>query len=223
MANKILLTTSVATLAFLLSGVLILAFTLLAQRTVSSTPTEGKAVIRNILYSQMPLTTGLVNAGFIFLTFLLTLPGLLMQSTRGWLKLSGYAVAFCAVFTMCVGVYLWVMTLKIGEDLEGVYAGLESDVQELVQTSFECCGYRNSTSPAFVTNEVCPSPAAAALLRGCQTAVANFGNVELDDIFTALFGVVGVDVVFIMAIACLHKDRKEREWYRRVDQKKSYW
>jgi hypothetical protein len=135
MANKILLTTSVATLAFLLSGVLILAFTLLAQRTVSSTPTEGKAVIRNILYSQMPLTTGLVNAGFIFLTFLLTLPGLLMQSTRGWLKLSGYAVAFCAVFTMCVGVYLWVMTLKIGEDLEGVYAGLESDVQELVQTS----------------------------------------------------------------------------------------
>lgn len=135
MANKILLTTSVATLAFLLSGVLILAFTLLAQRTVSSTPTEGKAVIRNILYSQMPLTTGLVNAGFIFLTFLLTLPGLLMQSTRGWLKLSGYAVAFCAVFTMCVGVYLWVMTLKVGEDLEGVYAGLESDVQELVQTS----------------------------------------------------------------------------------------
>lgn len=93
-----------------------------------------------------------------------------------------------------------------------------------------------------MTNDVCPSPAAAALLRGCQTAVANFGNVELDDIFTALFGVVGkscrehplhmvqvlttvigVDVVFIMAIACLHKDRKEREWYRRVDQKKSYW
>lgn len=135
MPNKILLTTSFATLLFLLSGILILTFTLLAQRTITSTPTNGQAVIRNILYERMPLTAGLANAGFIFFTFLLTLPGLLMQSTRGWLKLAGYAVTLCGVFTMCVGVYLWVMTLKIGEDLEGVYGELDMDLQELVQTS----------------------------------------------------------------------------------------
>lgn len=135
MANKILLTTSFTTLLFLLSGILILTFTLLAQRTVSSNPVEGRAVVRNIIYDRMPLTAGLVNAGFILATFLLTLPGLLMQTTRGWLKLAGYAVTFCAIFTMCLGVYLWVMTLKIGEDLESVYGALEMDVQELVQTS----------------------------------------------------------------------------------------
>lgn len=139
MANKILLTTSFATLLFLLSGVLILTFTLLAQRTVNTTPTTGQAALRNILYERMPLTAGLVNAGFIFFTFLLTLPGLLMQTTRGWLKLAGYAVAFCGVFTMCVGVYLWIMTLKIGEDLEDVYGALDMDVQELVQTSVSLC------------------------------------------------------------------------------------
>lgn len=50
--------------------------------------------------------------------------------------------------------------------------------------------------PAFVTNPTCPSPAAAALLRGCKTAISAFGNTEIDQIFTAVFGVVGKDGPF---------------------------
>lgn len=32
----------------------------------------------------------------------------------------------------------------------------------------------------------------------------------------------GIDVVLIMAIACLLKDRKERERYRHIDEKSGY-
>lgn len=56
---------------------------------------------------------------------------------------------------------------------------------------FDCCGYFNSSSPAFITDSVCPSPAAAQLLRGCATSVSSYSNVFLDNIFTALFGMVG--------------------------------
>jgi hypothetical protein len=110
---------------------------------------------------------------------------------------------------------------------------------------FECCGYFNSTSPAFVTTpEFCPSPAAAALMRGCAGPLSSFINELLDNIFTAVFGVVGeswraapwvslgvvqsltlfpgIDVVLIVSIVCLLKNRKERERYRHIDEKTGY-
>lgn len=84
---------------------------------------------------------------------------------------------------------------------------------------FQCCGYFNSTSPAFVTDVTCPSPAAAALIKGCASPLTSFTNVFVDNIFTAVFGMVGIDVGMIMAIACLIKDRKERERFRYIDEK----
>lgn len=116
---------------------------------------------------------------------------------------------------------------------------------------FQCCGYLNSTSPAFITDEICPSPAAAALLRGCATNVASFANAFINDLFTAVFGMVGtflipaalpphqchsftssretniispkgIDALLILSIACLVKERKEMERYYIIDQKRDY-
>lgn len=84
---------------------------------------------------------------------------------------------------------------------------------------FECCGYFNSTSPAFVSDATCPSPAAAALLTGCAASIASFANVFVDDIFTAVFGMASIDGVLVLATACLLKDRKERERFRYIDSK----
>lgn len=60
-----------------------------------------------------------------------------------------------------------------------------------IKTQFQCCGYLNATTPAFVTDSACPSPAAAALLRGCSTNMASFANAFVTDLFTAIFGMVG--------------------------------
>lgn len=77
----------------------------------------------------------------------------------------------------------------------------------------------NSTSPAFVTDATCTSPAAAALMRGCAAPIASFANVFVDDIFTAVFGMAGVDAVLLLATACLLKDRKEAARFRYIDAK----
>jgi hypothetical protein len=87
-------------------------------------------------------------------------------------------------------------------------------------SQFNCCGFLNSTSPAFVTDATCPSPATAALLKGCSIALTSFANVFVDNIFTAVFGMVGIDVALIMCIACVLKDRKERERFRHIDEKR---
>lgn len=68
--------------------------------------------------------------------------------------------------------------------------GQESVIDKLI-FQFQCCGYLNSTSPAFVTDSVCPSPAAATLLRGCSTSMSSFANAFINDLFTAVFGMVG--------------------------------
>lgn len=56
-------------------------------------------------------------------------------------------------------------------------------------------------------------------MRGCVSPISSFANVFLDTIFTALFGMVGIDFVFVMATACLLKERKEMERFRHIDEK----
>ncbi len=171
------------------------------------------------------------------MTFLLTLPGIIVP-TRGWLKFSGIMVTLTALFTLVLGLFLWLSTLKTKEDFAPLWSSQSSQIQELMQSAvsylhpfplssatnllplqFNCCGYFNSTTPAFVTDSICPSPAAAALMRGCATPIASFANVFVDDIFTAVFGMCGIDGVLILATACLIKDRKERERFRHIDEK----
>ncbi|KAH7118425.1 hypothetical protein EDB81DRAFT_817410 [Dactylonectria macrodidyma] len=221
MVNKVFLATVVADILFLASGILELVFSLVGRSQMNDAPSDGEHATRNLLYQRFPFTAGIVNAAFILVTFAATLPGLVMPA-RSILKVSGYMVTLCAIFTMCVGIFLWVMTLKIREQFFDIYIAQEPEVQSLIQNTFECCGYFNSTAPAFVMDSTCTSPASGALLRGCATSIASFSNLHISNIFTVVFGIVGVDAIFILCIACLLKDRKERERYRHIDEKAGY-
>ncbi|KND87373.1 hypothetical protein TOPH_07990 [Tolypocladium ophioglossoides CBS 100239] len=241
MPNKIFLATLAADGIFLATGCLELGFSLIVRSQMNNAPQDGQEAVRNLLYQGFPLTAGIVNAAFILAAFFFTFPGLI-SPMRGWLKVGGYMITFCGLFTLCVGVYLWVMTLRVKESFFPTFVAQDPAVQQLIQKSvwawtsrmkrqaprltralqFECCGYFNHTTPAFVTDATCPSPAAAALISGCGTAISSFANVFIDNIFTAVFGMVGVDAVLILAIACLLKDRKERERYSHIDEKSGY-
>lgn len=70
-----------------------------------------------------------------------------------------------------------------------------------------------------MTDTTCTSPASAALMRGCAGPISSFANVFVDDIFTGVFGMAGVDLLLILATACLLKDRKEAERFRYIDAK----
>lgn len=219
--NKILLAMVGADVLFLATGAAQLGFALIVRKTMTETPVEGEQAARNLLYQRFPLEASIVNAIMIFVAFAVTVIGILTP-TRGWLKISGFLVTACATFAMCLGVYLWVLTLRTKSDFAQIWWEQAPEVQNLMQSSFSCCGYFNSTSPAFVTNDLCTSPAAAALQRGCASAITTFSNTLIDDIFTAVFGMVGVDVILIMGITCVLKDRKERERYRHIDEKTGY-
>lgn len=264
MPNRVFFAALAANVVVLASGCVELGFSLIVRSQMFNKPRDGQEAVRHLIYQSFPLTAGIVNAALILAAAVFTLIGLI-SPMRGWLKVGGYAVALCGLFTLCIGVVIWLGTLKIKDAFYPVYVAQDPSVQQLIQTSvlstpckprqanrytdklpqFTCFGYFNQTMPAFVTDTICPSPAAAALVRGCGVAISSFANVFVDNIFTAVFGMVGtcqtlreregavsrapranaclgLDAVLILAIACLLKDRKERERYRHIDEKSGF-
>jgi len=221
MANKVQIAYLVSDGLFVLMGVFILAFSVIVNNIKDEVPTNGTQAARNLLYQGFPLTAGIVNAVLIFVAFAASLPGL-ATSSRKWLKLASYMAVVCMVFSTILGLIIWIQTLKLKEDFAPRFAAQNDTIKSLMQVEFNCCGYLNSTSPAFVTDATCTSKAAAAVMKGCSTPISSFANVFMDNIFTALFGIVGFDAVFVMATACLLKDRKERERFQHIDEKNGY-
>jgi hypothetical protein len=218
MINKVLAAFVVANGVFVSMGALELGFCIIVRQTCFDIPTEGENAARNLLYQKFPFNAGIVNAALTFLIFLVTLPGMITGS-RLWLKIAGYMTVIDAIFTMAIGLQLWIITLKMRDEFSGIWNSQPGGIQDVMQSAFQCCGYHNSTAPAFVTNPICPSPAAAALMRGCASPLVSFGNEFIDNIFTAVFGMVGIQVILIVTMACLLKDRKERERFRHIDEK----
>lgn len=79
-------------------------------------------------------TAGIVNGVLIFATFALTLPAIAMP-TRGWLKLSAYFIVFNAMFSVILGLYLWIITLRTKETFSPIWNAQTASVQGLMQTT----------------------------------------------------------------------------------------
>lgn len=218
MVNKVLAAFVGIDIVFAAAGALILGFSVIVRNTCFEAPTDGDMAARDLLYQQFPFSAGIGNGIFTFIAFACTLPALATNS-RTWLKAASFFIVVDAIFTLAIGLQLWILTLRIKETFSGIWNAQPPEVQSLMQGAFQCCGYLNSTSPAFFTDATCPSPATAALMPGCATPLSRFSNTFIDNIFTALFGVVGVDAVLIIAAACLLKERKEMERYRHIDEK----
>jgi hypothetical protein len=74
-----------------------------------------------------------VNAIFVFVTFLLSLPALFLPTNRGWLRAQGWLVVFCAIFTLALGLTVWGSTLQTRRNL-GMIWGEQTDlIQSLLQ------------------------------------------------------------------------------------------
>lgn len=118
-----------------------------------------------------------------------------------------------------LGLEIWFETLNTRANLLTVWSNQTAETQSLLQQKFNCCGYLNATTPPFITDSVCTDPLVATNLQGCVGPFSSFANSFLSKIFTVDFGIVAIDVMLVLAIACLLKDRKEKERYRLIDAK----
>lgn len=230
---------------FVVGGILLLVIAVVTRAALNSNQTTDN-VANNLLLSQGPLTgncdqnlpfssppssilsanhslpAAIVNAVFVFVAFLLCIPSLAIPKNRTFLKIHGYTVVVCAIFTLILGLNIWFQTLRTRANLATVWGDQPTETQSLLQQRFNCCGYKNATTPPFIPDNVCTDTLVAANLQGCVGPFSTFANDLLRKVFTADFGIVAIDVVLLLGIACLVKDRKEKERYALIDAKTGF-
>jgi hypothetical protein len=134
MQNKVFLATLGINLLFLASGCLELGFSLVVRSQMNGPSKDGQDAVRNLVYQTFPLTAGIANGITTLALFIFTLVALMLP-TRGWLKTTGYLITLCALFTLCLGVYVWVLTLRLKSEFFPTYLQQDPTVQSLIQTS----------------------------------------------------------------------------------------
>ncbi|KAF8472616.1 hypothetical protein BDZ91DRAFT_441655 [Kalaharituber pfeilii] len=219
MPNGVMTTFLVTELLFVASGVLIMVVTVMWLNQRKAVSTTG-TVAWMLLLDHFPLEALIANAALIFATALMAVPGLIIPTSRGWLKLHGWFVVICSIITLILGINEWIQTLTTRANLLQVWSKQTQEVQSLLQQEFNCCGYTNSTSPPFVLDSVCTSDSVAAAKQGCVGPFANFAERFINIVFTSAFGIVGLDFLLLLCIAMVIKRRKEQLRYRRIDEKR---
>lgn len=73
------------------------------------------------------------------ITFVLTLPALATPA-RGWLKFSGWMIVVTALFSLIIGLDLWIITLKTKQEFADIWTSQPPEVQELLQTTVRNLG-----------------------------------------------------------------------------------
>jgi hypothetical protein len=146
--NKLMLVYLLVNFLFLGCGGLLLAFALISEQHEKTGLTVDNVAV-NLLLTECPLTginiqllsqneanssiAGVVNAIFMFITFLASLPALALPMNRGFLKIQGWMVVMCSFFSLILGLFIWFDTLQTQKNLMGVWTQQSVEVQSLMQ------------------------------------------------------------------------------------------
>lgn len=81
------------------------------------------------------LPGAIFNAGLIFFTFFVSLPGIVLPlpSSRTWLKLHAGLVVTCAIVTLALGLRVWLLTLQTRSNLGLLWARQSRENQSILQ------------------------------------------------------------------------------------------
>lgn len=157
MVNKVLAAFLVAEGFFVLGGALILTVALISKRNISGNVTIDN-VAQILLLDHCPINrtlksplvsipfysesieltltfsiAAIANAVMVFVTFLSSLPGILLPDNRRLLKVHGWLVIASGFFTLGVGLSIWFETLKTRSMLGEMWQEQTSQVRSLLQ------------------------------------------------------------------------------------------
>lgn len=109
---------------------------LLLMHTPLNGGCHSTQLLRRFLRHEIDTDTilgAIANGGLVFFTFLISLPAIALQTTRGFLKAYGWLVIASATFTLAIGLNIWFSTLKTRSHLQTYWAEESSATQSLLQ------------------------------------------------------------------------------------------
>lgn len=205
---------------FLLSAGLHL-FIPLYTRASHSQPPNLTSVANNLLLDECPLNASIVNSALMFLTFAISLPALFRPRNLILLQIHAILITLCATFTLALGLQIWFSTLETRRNLEPIWEKQSVFIQSMLQFKFKCCGYLPNDE-RFVLDGTCPNIAEVARHSGCAAPFGIFANKFLDVVFTTFFGFVALDMLVLLSVLSVIKERREAARYAFIDEKRKF-
>ncbi|KAM5436041.1 hypothetical protein McanMca71_000210 [Microsporum canis] len=216
--NKVLTGYIVADLFFLVGGIVLLLGSRLGEASLQH-ERNVENVMRLLLIPRCPILPSLANAICVFATFLCSIPVIVFPQQGRWLQVHGWLLVFTGIFTLSLGLSVWYEALMTRSTLQPMWSRESGEVQGLLQKRFDCCGFENSTSPLYHYDSTCTSDLLAAQKPGCIGPMSDYAYSFFGNLSTVTFAIVAVDSIFLLCVAMLFKDRKDRTRYRLIDEK----
>ncbi|KAF3936924.1 hypothetical protein ABW19_dt0207211 [Dactylella cylindrospora] len=217
--NKLLGFFIASNILFLISGVIliVMGFLWLGHDDTALTVDNAPYVI---LLWHLPCGAILANGIVVVITFVISIPAVLLPLSVNWLRLHGWMTVVCSMFSLVLGLIVWVDTLAERATMSEMWVDVGPSIQTLLQQKFQCCGYMSSTDPMFVNDSVCTNALVAAQTQPCVGPFTAYEDTFYNGVFTAAFGFVGLDVLVLLCTAMVVKNRNEQRRYRRIDEKR---
>lgn len=75
----------------------------------------------------------LADAGLIFATSVVSIPGLILRNNRTWLKVHAWMVLVCILVTLVIGLNVWFSTLETRSNLGIMWQQETAQMKRLLQ------------------------------------------------------------------------------------------
>jgi len=204
-------TWAVFNLALLVAAAILIAFSVVWR---------SHNLLRNFVISDMDLNAGLA-LGILFLaTWIISVAGILQRNHVTLpLMVTNWALIADAAATLIIGCIVWDYTLTPTKNFLQAWGNSGPTMQQALQDSLHCCGYRNSTELA-VSAGYCADTTFASTQPGCSTIILPYAAYTLQNIFSSVFGFMAVVIGFFLATVCVVNRRKQTERFRLIDEKR---
>jgi hypothetical protein len=178
--------------------------------------------LRNLVITKSETTAGLVLGVMLLVTFALSI-GAIVQPNHVTLPLSilNWAIIVDGLAVIVIGTMLWWPTLQERNNFGKAFNATNDDIKLTLQDMLQCCGYffPNETGNVIMKG-FCGDSKNFANSSGCVGPVTQFADTTLNDIFTTIYGYMGVLAGLFLGTLCVIKTRDEAERFRRIDAKR---
>ncbi|KAG8926136.1 phospholipid scramblase 1 [Tulasnella sp. 419] len=174
--------------------------------------------LRNFVISEMDLDAALILGIMFSITWVISIGGFIQQNhvVMG-LIITNWALILDAAATIVVGCIVWFYTLTPTKNYLEQWQTADTQTIQMIQDSLSCCGYRNGTEfgvpTGFCATNINTAP-------GCYPKIFSYADQTLNNVFTTIFGFMGVVIGFFLATVCVVNKRRERERFRKIDAKR---
>jgi hypothetical protein len=186
-------------------------------------------ILMNMVLSNADLTAGTVLGVALLVTFVISIIAVVQRNhvTLGFVILN-YALLLDAGAIVVIGTFVWFFTLRMRDNFRVLWEAATPETRIFLQDQLQCCGYFNGTDLPEIGGTFCTSQQVIDALpvdketmtNFCVTPITKFADSTLNNIFTTVYGFMGIVLCLLLATLCVIKKRQEDERFKRIDSKR---